>query len=255
MQSNVRSPMTNQVEEPCVGHDRRLALGITLLSMGFMAVVPTVCVGAGAVPEGGMLVIPGSGLGAIPDRPSGGCGGGVTGAPLNVTFNVPQITGFLVSDVEVQLSFSPMHAWAGDITATLINASQTRQHMLFGRVGATTDIGCGDSSDLTGPYAFSDAAAPPFGGFWEAAAAATSTQPIPPGSYFTTDSGGVGAIDPMPPTSLAATFAGSSSSEVSGVWILRIVDSGVGDTGTVSAASLVLYLDGSEIIFADGFDS
>jgi subtilisin-like proprotein convertase family protein len=187
-----------------------------------------------------VLVIDGTNLGQIPDRGVAGCGP-PAGPPRNVEFEVAPFFGRLAG-LDVEMAFDPLHPWMGDIRATLI-APDAREHVLFGRVGAVTATSCGDSSDLVGPYRFADTATPPFGGFWQAATAASAAAPVESGSYFTTESGGSGAVNPMPPTSLTATFAGMSSSAASGTWILRFEDFGGGDVGTVSAATLRLFVE------------
>lgn len=183
--------------------------------------------------------IAGTGTGAIPDRPTSGCGD-PAGAPLDIAFAVPALAGQLV-DLDVEMTFSPMHTWGGDVTAVLIAPNGVAQHTLFGRVGATTETSCGDGSDLAGPYVFSDAASPPHGGLWEAFAVAGNPQQVASGSYFTTQAGGAGAVYPMPPTSLTDRFSGLSPAQVQGTWILRLTDSGNQDTGGIGSATLRLH--------------
>src|SRR5205085_7718931 len=127
--------------------------------------------------------------------------------PGNVTFKVSGLSG-TVSNVELtNLTFgSPAHSWVGDVEAVLIapnGASQT----VFGRTGETTAAGCGDSSDLTGPYTFADsAAAPPNGGWWQTATILGAAAAMTTGTYRSTALGGLGATNPQPPTSLSAAF-------------------------------------------------
>ncbi len=180
----------------------------------------------------------GTGVGSIPDGPGSPTACGSDGTPLNISFNVTGISG-PPSDVQVSMTFgSPIHTWAGDVTAILIapnGASQT----LFGYTGSTTAGGCGDSSDLAGPYNFFDgAAAPPSGGWWQAATAAGAAASIATGDYRTTNRGGAGATNPQPATSMNPTFSGIPTSN--GTWTLRVIDGGGGDTGAVSAATLTL---------------
>jgi subtilisin-like proprotein convertase family protein len=173
-------------------------------------------------------------LGAIPDGLSGTCG--TFSASRDVTFTV---SGLLnkITNVEVALTLSPAHAFAGDVDVVLI-APDAAFHTIFSRTGATT-AGCfGDSSDVAGPYTFSDlAAAPPSGGWWQAATAANATAPIPAGTYRTTAPGGTGAVDPAPATLMTPAFGATNPN---GVWTLRFRDGAAGDTGTVSAAALTI---------------
>lgn len=205
---------------------------------------------------GDSISIPGTGLGAIPDGagpPT--CGDGNAGTPLNVTFNVPPFPGQVIASVTVGMTLSPAHTFAGDLTATLIDPSGTRQQVLFGRVGATTLAGCGDGSDFAGPYLFADGVVPPSGGLWQEATVRTSAEAITAGSYLPTNSGGAGAVNPMPPSSLTV-FVGMTSAQANGTWTLRFVDSGDQDTGTVSEATLLIALAAdTDLIFADGFEA
>jgi len=180
-------------------------------------------------------VIPGTGVGVITDGTGPGCAG--AGLPRNVIFSVPALEGDLV-DLDVEINFVPVHTWAGDVTAVLIPPSGTPQHVLFGRVGVSTAGDCGDNSNLGGPYIFTDAATPPFGGFWQAAEAVPDTQPVQAGSYFTTNVGAPGVVDPMPPSAFAAAFAGMTPAQMQGSWTLRVTDSGQQDVGGVGSATL-----------------
>lgn len=201
----------------------------------------------------GVVMIQGANLGAIPDAQPGAptCGAGNAGPSRDIYFEVPDLQGMSVVDLEVSLTFDPAHTWGGDITARLIDPSGTRVHTLFGRLGATSANGCGRGADLAGPYTFTDLAYKYPAIFWQVAA---SNSAVPAGDYFPSNSGGEGAEDPMPPTSLAATYAGMSSTQAQGTWVLRVVDSGDGDVGTVSDATLTLYAEAFDSIFDDGFE-
>lgn len=173
----------------------------------------------------------GANVGGIPDSlPTG----------RDVTFAVTGISGN-VSNVEVSTTFgSPNHTWVGDIVAVLI-APNGASHTLFGRTGATTSTSFGDSSDLAGTYVFKDsAAAPPSGGWWQAATAAGAAVAVANGDYRTTNSGGAGATNPMPATSMNPSFTGVANAN--GTWTLRLSDNATGDTGSITAA--VLTVDG-----------
>jgi len=164
---------------------------------------------------------------------------------------VPALTGPIAS-VEVEIDL--IHPWAGDVTAILI-APDSTGHTLFGRVLASTGPACGSSSNFNGTYAFHDLANPPHGGLWQAATA-VGTGDIPPGEYRTTNAGGAGATNPMPPTSLDAPFAGMTAGEAQGQWILRVIDSSQGDLGEVNAARLKFWVAGpSDRIFDNGFEN
>ncbi len=136
--------------------------------------------------------------------------------------------------VEVTLSFANLaggalgHTWAGDIVATLTKVGDGTVN-LINRVGRTTS-GFGDSSDLRGPYTFTNKA--PAGNIWTAAATAASTANIPAGLYRATGANAAGAA-----LDICAPFIASGSI---GTWRLNISDQGGGDTGVLTSASLTL---------------
>lgn len=175
-------------------------------------------------------------LGLIPDSPAGGnlCGD-YTAAPLNVTFTVPPgaVNGPL-TDVRVDFTSSaPAHTFVGDLRVTLIAPGGAPSHTIFSQTGSTTAAGCGNGSDISGPYNFFDTA-PAAPTWWTTAA----VNPVAPGSYRTSTPGGVvggGANALMTPT-----FAGLSTAQIAGTWTLRFEDGGQGDTGAISAANLTL---------------
>ncbi|MCY7346051.1 MAG: FG-GAP-like repeat-containing protein [Pyrinomonadaceae bacterium] len=171
-------------------------------------------------------------LGAIPDSTSNTPQ--VPGAPRDITFTVSGIAGN-VSNVEV--SMTGTHSWVGDVEATLI-APNGAVHRLFGYTGATTAASFGDGSDFGGAYVFKDTAAPPSGGWWQEATARTDAQPLTAGDYRTTNSGGAGAVNPMPATQMNAAFSGVSNAN--GVWTLRVTDGAAQDVGSITAANLTI---------------
>jgi hypothetical protein len=124
----------------------------------------------------------------------------------------------------------PSTRLGGDITATLIAPGGTPSFVLFGRRGATTTATCGSSNDLAGPYVFSDAAT---GNFFTVAG-----NPTPAGSYRTSEVGATATGGTA--TNFTAAFSGLTTAQINGNWTLRFQDTGVGDTGTVSAASLTI---------------
>jgi subtilisin-like proprotein convertase family protein len=180
-------------------------------------------------------------LGAIPDSPAGGtlCGD-YTSAPLDVTFTVPAgaVTGPL-TDVRVDFTANPAHTFVGDLRVTLISPGGVATHTVFSQTSSTTATGCGDPSDVAGPYNFFDTA-PATPTWWEAAATASNTAGValPAGDYRTSTPGGAagGGANAV----MTATFAGLSTAQIAGTWTLRFHDGGQGDTGAISAANLTL---------------
>jgi subtilisin len=165
-------------------------------------------------------------LGPIPD--SDEPGPQVPGLPRDVEFLVSGIAENAVTDIAV--SMTAAHTWFGDLQVTLIAPNGT-EHRIFGYTLSTTSGGYGTNKQLSGTYTFTDAATQ---NWWTATAAAPTI--MPSGSYRTSNSGGAGATNPMPNTSIMSTF--SSLTDVNGTWKLRLTDGANGDTGSISGASL-----------------
>jgi hypothetical protein len=206
--------------------------------MGRQGVIPLLAAavlvgGSGTASAATYPANPGS-LGPILDSPSAVCGA-EAGEPRDVTFDVSGLT-VAPTNVEVSFTLAPAHQYLGDLVVQLFSPIGEKQTIL-GRTGAVTADHCGDSSNLAGPYTFSDlATAPPLGGWWQAAAAAGQADAVQSGTYRSTGSGGAGATDPMPATSITAAFAGAANR--TGVWTLRFTDVGAPATASVTAATL-----------------
>lgn len=143
-------------------------------------------------------------------------------------------TGTL-TDVSVTMTFSTPHTWVGDLVATL-SFSGGGTVDLYNRLGKTSvSSGFGDSSNLTGPYTFSDSAT---ANFAAAAASVGDSASIPSGSYRSATniySGSVSTTNPF--TSLIGTFGGLGSA---GSWTLKIADYAAPDPGSIGSWSLSL---------------
>jgi len=172
-------------------------------------------------------VFPGTGAGAIPD--------GFAGTPpqygpaLNISFNVTGITAPITA---LSVDATLQHTWVGDVEMILTAPNGTASLITVSRIGATSDVPFGYSSEYDGTYAFSDTATGP--NIWTAA----QDSPVPPGVYRTTAGGGPGQTDPPPVTSLMTAFGGLSSAQANGTWTLSLRDAAEQDTGSVSAANL-----------------
>lgn len=171
-------------------------------------------------------------LGAIPDGTSSSTAESY-GAPLNITFTVTGEPLGTPSNVAVSLTGS--HTWVADLEVVLIapNGAQQTIFNRTGAIGASNDPG--DSSNLGGPYSFWDGA-PSSPTWWSAAAAASSTAPVPSGIYRASvrggsSSGGGNAL-------ITPSFG--SVDDPNGVWTLRIRDGVAADTGSITAARLLL---------------
>ena len=166
-------------------------------------------------------------LGSIPD--SDGGGPREPGTPLNVQFTVNGVNRASVSNIAI--SFTGTHSYLGDVEATLI-APDGSQHRVFGYTLLPFAIdGYGSDQSLNGTYTFSDTATQ---NWWSAVS--IGSNPIPSGSYRTSNSGGPDATNPMPNTSIMTTF--SPLTDMNGTWTLRFTDGASGDTGNITAASL-----------------
>lgn len=188
---------------------------------------------------------PGS-LGPVPDPPGKLCN--TAGAPLDVTFTVSGLGGTL-AEVSVDFTMSPAHAYVGLLHVELFAPDAGPSHVIFGRTAASTPNTCGDNSDVAGPYTFSDLA-PDSPTWWEAAAAAGGTVPLPSTVYRTSTPGGGpgGGVN----TLMSPVFEGLTDAETNGIWTLRFRNFGAGSTGTVSAATLFPIMG---LPFGDGFET
>ena len=185
-------------------------------------------------------------LGAIPDATAGGTICGDYSAGRDVTFTV---TGLSAPISDVRVNFTLTHSWVGDLDVSLRGPGGAPVSNIFFNTGSTTATGCGDDSNLTGPYNFFDTA--PAAPTWFAAAAGVgATVSVPAGDYRVGTPGGVvgGGANAL----ITPTFAATSPN---GTWTLRIRDGGEGDTGSITAANLTLtgaVPSGQHILDFDG---
>lgn len=192
---------------------------------------------------------------AIPDNdpagvnlsiPVSGLTDEVRGVALNMTFDNPGAGG---------------HTWVGDLNTTLTAPGGSPSHLIFQRVGSTTGTGGGDSSDVTGPYTFTDGTT---GDFWMEAGA-TIGGTVAPGLYRTLACCAPAATGPGIFTDMNPVFQGPALADPrsgfvkkggseekkpttinppdnvgNGTWTLSISDNAAGDTGRVAALSLTI---------------
>jgi len=187
---------------------------------------------AGFVVVAGASTFPGVGAGPIPD---GGPACGPVGADLDIAFTVAGEPAGAPVDVGVELMVT--HSWVGDVTVTLIAPDGVTSSPIFGRTGATTDTGCGDSSDLGANYGFFDATGNATN-WWDEATAQAGAGILTAANYLATEVGGAGQVNPPPFVVIDDAFAGVA--DPNGTWTLRVTDSGGGDTGDVGGATLFL---------------
>jgi len=211
---------------------RRTSAAIRAIAFHVAAIVGGFCLSAFMASDSSALQFSGSGVGEIPDGLGGGIEGGCNaateGAALAVSFAVEGLAA-PITNIGVRLSFDPPHTYVGDLHVVLAAPDGVRSAPIFGDTGNSGDGD--DSSDVRGPYAFSDSLS---GDWWGAAAAADEAVEIPSGEYRATSDGLTQAV------SLLAAFGNLSPVQANGRWTLTIADDCIGDTGSVSAAALVI---------------
>jgi hypothetical protein len=183
-------------------------------------------------------------LGTIPDGPGTPTTCGSDGVPLVVEFEVSSLAE-VIGLIYIDLTAS--HTWVGDVSAVLAAPGGTPSAPLFGHTGSLAPTACGDSSDLGATYTFADGST---NLNW--LTAAQTFDPIPAGVYNASEFGG----DATPEESilLGDAFRWMAPADTNGTWTLTVIDSGVGDTGAITAAGLNISLE-SGTIFTDRFES
>ena len=159
----------------------------------------------GGTAQAATMEIAGVGGGAIADN-----------STVDITFDVTGLTN--VVDVDLRLD-DISHTWVGDLQISL--TSPTGFTTLFSSVS-----GFGDSSDfLNSNITFDDE-----GAAWPDVAI------IPDGNYQPTDTGSTGG-------SLAPALNIFDGMDPNGTWTLSIFDDAVGDSGSITGATLILDAD------------
>ncbi|MCE2883747.1 MAG: thrombospondin type 3 repeat-containing protein [Planctomycetaceae bacterium] len=152
--------------------------------------------------------------GSVPDNSTTG---------LVKTFTIANGTfPYGITAVKVTLT-GLTHGNCGDLTATLTGPSGASA-TIFGRVGATSATGTGDTSNYGGDYVFFDAAT---ASLWTAAANVGGNGTVATGDYYPSVAltGARG--------NLTSPFAGTN---LSGTWTLRITDTISSNSGTLGSA-------------------
>ncbi len=177
-----------------------------------------------------------------------------TAAGINLTVPVSGLTDDL-RGVALNIAFDQPagpggHTWIGDLIMTLSSPAPSNSHVILHRVGSTTGTSTGDSSNVIGPYTFSDGGPVAPGDIWVTAASGPSSFDIPAGPYRTTACCAPSSAGPAIITSMNPVFQGPVLHErpfsdlpanvANGSWTLNISDNAGGDTGRVSALSLTL---------------
>ncbi len=179
--------------------------------------------------------------------------------PAGLTLSIPvsgltdQLRGVALNMTLDQPAGGGGHTWVGDLNVNLTGPPAGPTHLIMQRVGSATGMGSGDSTDIQGPYTFTDGTT---GDFWALAVAMVGGT-VPPGAYRTMACC-TGAFTDMNPVfqgpvlyerSTAFDRKSGESSKFSnnpvedaanGTWTLNVADNATGDTGRVSALSLTL---------------
>lgn len=185
----------------------------------------------------GAVNFAGTNTGDIPDAPTGGdaCGrGNEGGTPRVVSF---EVSGLQSNVQTIGLTMNITHPYRGDLVVKLNAPGGTPSKVIFAHTGTTVADGCGNEKPVNGLYRFYDTA--PYnnsgnntlGDWWR------STQnPTLPGDYRASTPGGdnQGGI----PVALSVGFTGLTPEQANGTWTLTLLDTGDGDSGSISAATL-----------------
>lgn len=205
---------------------------LALLGLGLVASSPVFAVES----------FPGTNTGAISDAPSGtpSCGVNNLGPPRIVSFDV---NGLVFPVVAVSVSMNLVHSWRGDLVVRLAAPGGTPSKIIFSHTGSNVPNGCGHNGILNGLYTFEDTADRDWWG--------SAFPTIPEGSYRASAPGGA---DPGGGAVLLSTeFRNMAPELANGTWTLTFWDAGDAGTGSVNAATL--YIDQTDLIFRDGFQT
>jgi hypothetical protein len=207
----------------------------------FMTAAPALLALACITPplQAATLSFPGAGTGPIPITADG---------DLPITFNV---AGLTQSTVTVELRLQIDHTFVGDLEAVLTSPGGRARMVVFSRAGRVTGTSNGYPANLSGLYEFSDSAD---GDLWAAAEGLATGAVVPAGSYRAVSMGTTLSTSGGCPTSLTGVFGGLTPAQANGSWTLTVGDRAGGDSGSVTAATLVVH-DAPPSLFANGFEA
>ena len=192
---------------------------LTLLSPLSAAVYLMLGAGGGSIPDG---------LDATPEVSPG--------AKITVTFS---LTGATENIVAVAMEIIVDHTYLGDLSVILDAPGGAASVSVFSRTGALTSSAPGYDMQLNGAYIFDDTGT---GDFWAAASANNGTLISDAPMYLASAAGGVaggGAAQQM-----GAAFASLTPAQINGTWSLSFQDATLGNTGTVTGATLFILTGG-----------
>lgn len=189
----------------------------------------------------------GTGTGAIPDAPSGtpNCGVNNLGQPRIVSFDVHDL---IFPVVAIGVSMDLTHSWRGDLVVKLAAPGGTPSKIIFSHTGSNVPNGCGHNGKLAGVYKFDDSGDRD----WWGSAFAT----VPAGNYKVSAPGGVNPGGAA--VLLSPDFKGLTPEQANGTWTLTFWDAGdpgPGQPGIGSVNAATLFIDQSDLIFKNGFET
>lgn len=211
---------------------------LALLGLGLAASSPVLAVES----------FSGTGTGPIPDAPAGSpsCGVNNLGQPRVVSFDVNTLVYPIVG---ISLNMNLSHTWRGDLVVRLAAPGGSPSKIIFSHTGSNVPNGCGHNGILSGLYTFEDTGERDWWG--------SAFPTVPEGSYRVSAPGGAnpggGAVALIP------DFKNLPPELANGIWTLTFWDAGDptpgqpgSGVGSVNAATL--FIDQTDLIFADDFD-
>lgn len=187
----------------------------------------------------GAVNFAGTGVGAIPDAPSGtpACGSeNETGTPVVVSF---EVSGLASNVSTIGLTLNIQHPYRGDLVVKLAAPGGTPNRYVFSHTGTNVATACGDNTPIDGLYRFYDLAPFTFnqtGGDWWS----SRRVPVTPGDYRASTAGAGGSPEGGIPVAMSTGFTGLTPAQANGTWTLTVLDAGDGGVGTVRAATLYI---------------
>ncbi|HWB19343.1 MAG TPA: proprotein convertase P-domain-containing protein [Phycisphaerales bacterium] len=159
---------------------------------------------------------------------------GLTGG-TNFIINIGD-SGVINSIVNVTMTFSTAHTWAGDLEVTLIAPNLDDCH-IFSRPGVTASTGVGNSANLLGPYTFVNSGG---ANFATAVAGTAGTANVASGTYNRSTAAAPTVTGGQDPDDYSV-FAGDN---LNGAWTLNIADWASLDTGALGSWSITIDYSG-----------
>lgn len=205
---------------------------IAAAAAGLMAVGALVAISPSAEAAPTWRTYVGQGSGMVPDAPGGSCGA-VTGAPLDVTFNVQGAPRGIVDDIRLE-KVGITTNYIGDLKVVLI-APNGVEVSIFGITGRSTSALSTDNSNAAGLYAFNDD--PASEDWWPTASGLDNASAMPNWEYRASASGGPTVAPEVAGSTVSMAAAVTTVANPNGTWTLRFTDTCSGDQATIAAGA------------------